>query len=37
MKTLSLGPNAICVESHETGHMEVLDKPGDGVVPIPCN
>jgi glycine amidinotransferase len=34
MNTLSLGPNTICVESHETGYMEQLDKLGFEVVPI---
>lgn len=35
MNTLALGPNTICVEAHETAHMEALDKLGIEVVPIP--
>jgi glycine amidinotransferase len=35
MNTFSLGPNTICVEAHETGYIEQLDKLGVEVVPIP--
>ena len=35
MNTFSLGPNTICVESHETGYMDQLDKLGIEVAPIP--
>jgi glycine amidinotransferase len=35
MNTLSLGPNTICVEAHETAYMEQLDKLGIEVIPIP--
>ena len=35
MNTFSLGPNTICVESHETAFMEQLDKMGVEVIPIP--
>ena len=35
MNTFSLGPNTICVESHETAYLEQLDKLGVEVVPIP--
>jgi glycine amidinotransferase len=35
MNTFSLGPNTICVESHETAYMEQLNKLGVEVVPIP--
>lgn len=35
MNTISLGPNTICVESHETAYMEQLDKMGIEVVPVP--
>ena len=37
MNTLSLGPNTICVEDHETAYIEQLDKLGIDVVPIPYN
>ena len=35
MNTFALGPNTICVESHETAYMEQLDKMGIEVVPVP--
>jgi len=35
MNTFSLGPNTVCVESHETAYCEQLDKLGVEVVPIP--
>jgi glycine amidinotransferase len=35
MNTFSLGPNTICVESHEEPFMEQLTKLGVEVVPIP--
>ncbi|MBW2604786.1 MAG: hypothetical protein JRE28_10810 [Deltaproteobacteria bacterium] len=35
MNTVSLGPNTICVEAHETAYMDQLDKLGVEVVPIP--
>ena len=35
MNTLSLGPNTICVEAHETRYMEQLDKLGIEVIPMP--
>ena len=35
MNTFSLGPNTICVESHETAFMEQLDQIGVEVIPIP--
>jgi glycine amidinotransferase len=35
MNTLSLGPDTICVEAHETGYMEQLTDLGMEVVPIP--
>jgi glycine amidinotransferase len=35
MNTFSLGPNTVCVESHETAYCEQLDKLGFEVVPIP--
>ncbi|MBQ4132299.1 MAG: serine/threonine protein kinase [Desulfovibrionaceae bacterium] len=35
MNTFSLGPNTICVEGHETGYCEQLDKMGVEVVPVP--
>ncbi len=35
MNTLSLGPNTVCVEAHETGYMEQLDKMGIEVIPVP--
>lgn len=35
MNTLALGPNAMCVEAHETAYMEQLDKMGIEVVPVP--
>jgi glycine amidinotransferase len=35
MNTFSLGPNTICVEAHETGYIEQLDKLGIEVVAIP--
>ncbi|MBQ4133176.1 MAG: hypothetical protein IJD04_05520 [Desulfovibrionaceae bacterium] len=35
MNTLSLGPNTICVEGHETAYCEQLDKLGIEVLPIP--
>jgi glycine amidinotransferase len=35
MNTFSLGPNTICVEAHEEGYMEQLDKLGFEVVPVP--
>jgi len=35
MNTFSLGPNTVCVEAHETGYMEQLDKLGFEVVPVP--
>jgi glycine amidinotransferase len=35
MNTFSLGPNTVCVETHETAYMEQLDKLGFEVIPIP--
>lgn len=35
MNTLTLGPNTIAVEAHETKYMEQLDKLGFEVVPVP--
>lgn len=35
MNTLSLGPNTVCVEAHETAYMEQLDKMGIEVIPVP--
>ncbi len=35
MNTLSLGPNTVCVEAHETEYMEQLDKMGFEVIPVP--
>ena len=35
MNTLSLGPNTLCVEGHETAFQEQLDKMGIEVVPVP--
>jgi len=35
MNTFSLGPNTVCVESHETAYCEQLDKLGVEVVAIP--
>lgn len=35
MNTLSLGPNTICVEAHETAYCEQLDKLGFEVVAVP--
>jgi len=34
MNTLSLGPNTICVEFHETAYCEQLDKLGFEVIPV---
>jgi len=35
MNTLSIGPNTMLVEAHETKYMEQLDKLGIEVIPIP--
>jgi glycine amidinotransferase len=35
MNTLSLGPDTVCVEASETPVMELLDKRGFEVVPVP--
>ncbi len=35
MNTLSLGPNTICVEAHETAYIDQLEDLGMEVIPIP--